>query len=358
VPSVKLSPTIVSVCVVALYVALVTMRTFGLSAAIEVVHIASITATKLVSSRALTRHLFREGGKQSGAFEGQFSNTGAAARRIECVTGRHLLAGQPVPAALSPIDRPVAVHGCARSFSAGGCSEIEPAITGSWRLESAQACYSDVSLLDVAQIFIAFIVLLFSLTVHEAAHAWTADRLGDSTAKLLGRISLNPIVHIDLIGTVVLPLVALASHTGLIGWAKPVPVDTRQLRHPRRDYILVAAAGPASNLLIAIAAALILLMVPVSPQRLDETNVSVPIAIMLGQLMRLNVLLAVFNMLPIPPLDGGSVLAGLLPYSAAQTFNRIRPYGFMLLYVLVLSGGFNYLVIPPYEFIVSWLPSK
>ncbi|HMD35689.1 MAG TPA: site-2 protease family protein [Vicinamibacterales bacterium] len=213
-------------------------------------------------------------------------------------------------------------------------------------------------MLDVAQIFIGFIVLLFSLTLHETAHAWTADRLGDSTARLLGRISLNPIVHIDLIGTVILPLVALATRAPIIGWAKPVPVDTRQLRHPRRDYMLVAAAGPASNLLIAFAAAALLLVMPVSPQRLDEANVSVPIAIMLGQTMRLNVLLAVFNMIPIPPLDGGSVLAGLLPYEAARAFNRIRPYGFMLLYLLVISGGFNYLVIPPYEFIVSWLPSR
>jgi len=211
---------------------------------------------------------------------------------------------------------------------------------------------------DVAHLFIDFIVLLFSLTVHEAAHAWTANRLGDSTARRLGRISLNPIVHVDLIGTVVLPLVALSTGAPIIGWAKPVPVDPRQLGHPRRDYVLVAAAGPASNLVIAFLAALVLFVVPVSPQRLHETNVSVPIAVMLGGLMRLNVLLAVFNMIPIPPLDGGSVLAGLLPLTAARTFNRIRPYGFILLYALIISGGFNYLVIPPSEFIMSWLPSR
>ena len=211
---------------------------------------------------------------------------------------------------------------------------------------------------DVAHLFIDFIVLLFSLTVHEAAHAWTANRLGDSTARRLGRISLNPIVHVDLIGTVVLPLVALSTGAPIIGWAKPVPVDTRQFRHPRRDYVLVAAAGPASNLAIAFVAALVLLVVPVSPQRLHETNLSVPVAVMLGGLMRLNVLLAVFNMIPIPPLDGGSVLAGLLPLGAARTFNRIRPYGFILLYALIISGGFNYLVIPPSAFIMSWLPSR
>ncbi|HEY6211585.1 MAG TPA: site-2 protease family protein [Vicinamibacterales bacterium] len=214
--------------------------------------------------------------------------------------------------------------------------------------------------MNVAQVFIAFIVLLFSLTIHETAHAWTADRLGDSTARLLGRISLNPIVHADLIGTVVLPLAALLNPAGsfLIGWAKPVPVNIRQLHHPRRDYMLVAAAGPASNLAIAFLAAIVLLVIPVSPQTLDETNVSVPIATMLGQLMRLNVLLAVFNMIPIPPLDGGSVLAGLLPADAAQSFNRLRPYGFLILLVLVISGGFTYIVGPPYEFIVSWLPAR
>jgi len=213
---------------------------------------------------------------------------------------------------------------------------------------------------NVAQVFIAFIVLLFSLTIHEMAHAWTADRLGDPTARLLGRISLNPIVHADLIGTIILPLAALLSpgSSFLIGWAKPVPVDVRKLRRPRRDYMIVAAAGPASNLTIAFIAALVLLLVPVSPQTLSETNVSVPIATMLGQLMRLNVLLAVFNMIPIPPLDGGSVLAGLLPADLARSFNRVRPYGFLILLALVVTGGFTYIVGPPYEFIVSWLPAK
>src|SRR6266581_3967442 len=111
-------------------------------------------------------------------------------------------------------------------------------------------------LLDInfAQIFIAFIVLLFSLTVHEMAHAWTADRLGDPTARLLGRVSLNPMVHADPIGTILFPLIAMVSGAPLIGWAKPVPVNIRQLSHPRRDYVLVAAAGPASYLVLAVVA--------------------------------------------------------------------------------------------------------
>jgi Zn-dependent protease len=212
--------------------------------------------------------------------------------------------------------------------------------------------------IDFAQVFISFIVLLFSLTVHEMAHAWTADRLGDPTARLLGRVSLNPIVHADPIGTVLFPLLALISGAPLIGWAKPVPVNSRQLRNPRRDFVLVAAAGPASNLLMAFAAALVLSVLPISPQTLGEANVSAPVATILSQCMRLNVLLAVFNMIPIPPLDGGNVLAGLLPPRLAVSFNRLRPYGFLLLYALVFSGGFNYFVIPPYRLIVSWLPTQ
>jgi Zn-dependent protease len=209
--------------------------------------------------------------------------------------------------------------------------------------------------LDFAGIFISFTVLLFSLTVHEMAHAWTADRLGDPTARLLGRVSLNPIVHADPIGTVLFPLISLASGALLIGWAKPVPVNLRYLHHPRRDYMLVAAAGPLSNLCLAVFAAIVLAIVPVSPQTLGESNVSVPIATLLTRMVNLNVLLAVFNMLPIPPLDGGNVLAGLLPPDFAAVFNRIRPYGFVLLYALILSNGFSYIVIPPARFILSWL---
>jgi Zn-dependent protease len=211
--------------------------------------------------------------------------------------------------------------------------------------------------INVAQIVIAMIVLLFSLTVHEMAHAWTADQLGDPTARLLGRVSLNPIVHTDPIGTILFPLISMVSNAPLLGWAKPVPVNMRYLRHPRRDFMIVAAAGPTSNLVLALFAALLLVLMPVTPQTLDEPTVSVPLAAIFSQMMRLNVLLAVFNMIPIPPLDGGNVLAGLLPVSLADTFNRIRPYGFLLLYALLLSGAFAYIVGPPYTFILSLLPT-
>ena len=210
--------------------------------------------------------------------------------------------------------------------------------------------------INFAQVFIAFVVLLFSLTVHESAHAWTADRLGDPTARMLGRVSLNPIVHADPIGTILFPLLAMVGGVPLIGWAKPVPVVTRRLAHPRRDYVLVAAAGPASNFLLAVAAAALLAVLPVSPVRLGQPNVSAPVAALLSRAVQINVLLAIFNMIPIPPLDGGNVLGGLLPIPLARMFDRLRPYGFVLLYALMLTGGLASIVDPPYRFLRSWLP--
>ena len=209
--------------------------------------------------------------------------------------------------------------------------------------------------IDIAQVFILFTVLLFSLTVHEMAHAWTADRLGDPTARLLGRVTLNPIAHIDPIGTILFPLIAIVTGVPILGWAKPVPVNVRQLRNDRRDYMLVAAAGPASNIVMAVAAAAFVALVPVSPQVLGEPNVSAPVARFLTVMVRLNVLLAVFNMLPIPPLDGGNVLSGLLPRNTARLLDYIRPYGFIVLYALILTDAFFYLVVRPSNYVSSWL---
>jgi Zn-dependent protease len=210
--------------------------------------------------------------------------------------------------------------------------------------------------IDFAQVFIAFVVLLFSLTVHETAHAWTADRLGDPTARLLGRVSLNPIVHADPIGTVLFPLVSMVSGVPLIGWAKPVPVDIARLRRHRSDYVLVAAAGPASNLLIAIGAAGLLALMPSQPILYGEAEVSAPLLAFITRALQVNVLLAVFNMLPIPPLDGGNVLGGVLPRAVAVRYDAfMRPYGFILLYALLLTRGFDYLVVVPSRLILSWL---
>jgi Zn-dependent protease len=203
--------------------------------------------------------------------------------------------------------------------------------------------------IDFQQVLVAFVVLLVSLTFHEAAHAWSADRLGDPTARLLGRLSLNPAVHIDMIGTVVFPLIAMLTGFPLIGWAKPVPVDMRHLRAPRRDFALIALAGPVSNLVLAIAGALVV-------HASLQTGSSIgPFARALVGFVTINVLLAVFNLIPIPPLDGGNVLMGILPASAAGVIDRLRPYGFLLLYLLMLSGALSVVVWPFAELVISWL---
>lgn len=190
-------------------------------------------------------------------------------------------------------------------------------------------------------------MLIASLSVHEAAHAWAADRLGDPTARLLGRLSLNPVVHVDPIGTLLFPLIAMLTNVPLIGWAKPVPVDTRHLRHPKRDFALIAAAGPASNLIMAAIGAVIFALIP-HPEPGDIAGrvlTSTPREIFLW-FTYLNVMLAVFNMIPVPPLDGGNVLLGVLPHAGGRLVEQLRPYGFLILYALMLTGTLSYLLGP------------
>ena len=186
--------------------------------------------------------------------------------------------------------------------------------------------------------------MLISLTIHEAAHAWTAERLGDSTARLLGRVSLNPIVHIDPIGTILLPLAAAYSGLPIIGWAKPVPVNINRLRRGRKDFMLVAAAGPISNLLQAVAAAVVLRLL-LAGSGGGGLSAQVCVAFIV-----INLLLAFFNLIPIPPLDGGNVLAGLLPHSADPLIAFLRQWGFVVLYALMLTGMLNAIIEPPTAF--------
>jgi Zn-dependent protease len=200
--------------------------------------------------------------------------------------------------------------------------------------------------LDTTSQLVAFGIVLASLTVHEWAHAWSADKLGDPTARMLGRVSFNPAVHIDLLGTIILPLLAIFSGLPILGWAKPVPVNISRLGNPRRDFMIVAAAGPASNIVMAGGAALLF-------RSLGGIEAAGG-ALLPGLLIlavSINILLAVFNMLPIPPLDGGNVLAGLLPESMGGLLHALRAYGFIVLYALLLTGILSRIIMPPVNFL-------
>ena len=204
--------------------------------------------------------------------------------------------------------------------------------------------------IDPVAAAISFGVLLLSLTIHEAAHAWTADKLGDPTARALGRVSLNPLVHIDWIGTVLLPLIAMFSGLPVIGWAKPVPVALRNLRNPRRDFMIVAAAGPVSNLLQAVVYALVLRLVWTPGA--DDPGL---LAATLFHGLQINLLLAFFNLIPVPPLDGGNVLLGLLPPGLAAPYAQLRQYGFIILYLLMFTGAASAFITPPTNFMMRIL---
>ena len=208
---------------------------------------------------------------------------------------------------------------------------------------------------DIGQLLVILSVLLFSLTIHETAHAVTADWFGDPTARRLGRVSLNPLVHLDPVGSVLLPLMLVISQVGFVfGWAKPVPVNMGNLKNHRRDFLVIAAAGPASNIVLAVGASVLLGAVPGGVGASE--GIPSTLATFGLYLLQLNLLLAVFNMLPIPPLDGGNVLAGLLPEPLATQYDRfIRPYGFVILIVLMVTGWLYALIDPPYSFLMGWL---
>ena len=186
--------------------------------------------------------------------------------------------------------------------------------------------------------------VVFAITVHEVAHGWVAQRFGDPTARLLGRLTLNPVKHIDPVGTLLVPGLLLMMGGFIFGWAKPVPVAWENLRNPRRDMAIVAPAGPMANLLMAILWALLMKVGLLFSGQLDM--LARPLVYMGAAGIAINVMLMVLNLLPLPPLDGGRIMAGLLPDRLAHAYNRIEPFGFFILLGLLISGVLGYIMKP------------
>lgn len=213
----------------------------------------------------------------------------------------------------------------------------------------------------IGQIIIWALPVLLAVVFHEVSHGWVAYRLGDPTARQLGRLTLNPIAHVDLFGTILVPLMLIIAHSPFVfGYAKPVPVNFNNLRNPKRDMIWVAVAGPATNLILAALCTLIWrALMPMTGAQGTSYSLSslvdffAPVVLMAQSGILINITLAVFNMLPLPPLDGGRVLVGLLPMPLASLVARIEPFGFIVLIVLLMTRSLDRIIDPPTEFLLK-----
>jgi len=213
----------------------------------------------------------------------------------------------------------------------------------------------------IRRLLISALPILIAITFHEVSHGLVAYKLGDPTAKMLGRLTLNPLAHIDLFGTIILPLMLIVLTNGrfVFGYAKPVPINPMNFKNPRKGMAISASAGPVTNMIMAVASFMVWkgVITPLavfSPDALTETVLS-PFSLILQSSIVVNVVLAVFNMIPIPPLDGGRVLTGLLPSKQAMSFSRIEPFGFIIVIVLIYSGIANSIIMPFIAFFLKLL---
>jgi len=199
--------------------------------------------------------------------------------------------------------------------------------------------------------------VLFAVVLHEVAHGWVADKLGDDTARWMGRLTLNPLKHIDPVGTILIPVLLLVMQSPfLFGYAKPVPINWRKLRNPNRDMVLVALAGPLTNLALALLSTAVLAIAATMPESM--LWFTQPLALMCQASIIINLVLFIFNLLPLPPLDGGRVAVGLLPGPMAYQLSKLERYGFIIIVVLLVLGWLQAIIGPVVmggsQFLINW----
>lgn len=203
------------------------------------------------------------------------------------------------------------------------------------------------------KIVIYAIPILFAIIIHEVAHGWVASKLGDPTAKMLGRLTLNPIKHIDLVGTILVPAILLYLGGFIFGWAKPVPITWQNLKSPRRDTALVAIAGPASNLIMALFWAFITKWG--ASLQISSPKLAAVLVMMGGMGIMINIVLMLLNLIPIPPLDGSRVVSSFLPGRLAYQYNKIENFGFIILIALLATGILNKILMPMVATVAGWI---